>query len=147
MDSTEIDYKHTGGQFLRFALVGLINTAIDYAILLLLSKATGITGGNAIIPLNIISFSVATTNSYFLNKHWSFGDKSKVDAGKKVSLFLIVSIIGVVINTAIVRIVTTNIQPLFNLSPREWLLGAKVIATGASLVWNFIGYKIFVFKK
>ena len=143
---TNSDYVKTGGQFARFVVVGLINTAIDYGILFVLSKITGVTGGTRIIPLNVISFSIATTNSYFLNKYWSFGDKSEGDQGKKLSLFLIVSFIGVIINTSIVTLFTKSIDPMFGLEPRVWLFVGKILATGISLIWNFIGYKLFVFK-
>lgn len=141
------NYQKTFNQFWRFVIIGIINTLIDYVILLILSKITGITGGPAIIPLNVISFSAATVNSYFLNKHWAFADPSKLEQGKKFSFFLIVSIIGVIVNTTIVTLITSQIPPMFGFSPREWLIASKLVATGVSLVWNFIGYKIFVFKK
>jgi putative flippase GtrA len=134
-------------QFSRFFVVGLVNTAIDYSILFSLSFLTGITKGNEIIPLNIVSFGIATTNSYFLNKYWAFKDLSHFHQGRKVSLFLLVSLTAVVLNTTIVRLITTNIDPLFGFTASEWLLVAKVIATGISLFWNFAGYKWIVFKK
>ncbi|MEO8065259.1 MAG: GtrA family protein [Candidatus Doudnabacteria bacterium] len=141
-----MDYKKTFSQLWRFVIIGIINTAIDYGILLILSAITGITGGAKIIPLNIISFSVATTNSYFLNRRWAFADQSG-EQGKKFSLFLIVSIIGVTINTSIVTFITSHVSPMFGLPPRAWLIAAKLVATGVSLIWNFIGYKVIVFKK
>lgn len=140
-------YKTLLNQLWKFATVGVINTGVDYVILLILSAITGITSGNGIIPLNIISFSVATVNSYYLNKRWSFGDQSQAQQGKKFSMFLLVSIIGVTINTAIVRVITTNVHPIANIDPHLWLIASKLVATGVSLVWNFVGYKIFVFKK
>ncbi|MBI2355655.1 MAG: GtrA family protein [Candidatus Doudnabacteria bacterium] len=143
-----MDTKYNlAGQFIRFAIVGAVNTLLDFAILNLLSWATGIYEGNGIIPLNVISFTVAVVNSYFLNKAWAFKDRASEEQGKKFTLFLIVSVIGAIINTATVRIVSTNIDPMFGLSQELWLNAAKVIATGLSLVWNFIGYKVFVFKK
>lgn len=135
------------GQFLRFAVIGGINTAIDFAILNLLSWITGYYSGNGIIPLNIISFTVAVVNSYYLNKKWAFKDQTGGEQGKKFTLFLLVSVIGAGINTATVRIVSTNIDPMFGLSQELWLNVAKIVATGLSLVWNFVGYKLFVFKK
>ena len=128
-------------------MIGLLNTAIDFAVLNILIKLTGITKGNGLIPLNMISFTVAVTNSYFMNKHWSFADTSSSDGGKKFSMFLVVSIIGAILNTWIVKFVSTNITPVLNLSPQLWVNVAKALATGVSLVWNFTGYKIVVFKK
>ncbi len=134
-------------QFIKFAIIGGINTVVDFGILNILIWLTGITEGNGLIPLNVISFSIAVVNSYFLNKKWAFKDQEVSDAGKKFSKFLLVSLIGVVINTAIVRVVSTNVEPLFNLSPQLWVNAAKLTATAVSLIWNFIGYKLIVFKK
>lgn len=133
-------------QFLKFAVIGAINTGVDFLVLNLLMWATGITKGNGLIPLNFISFAVAVTNSYYLNKRWAFQDKTSGESGKKFSVFLIVSIIGALINTGIVRFVSTNIDPMYGLSPQLWTNVAKLLATGVALIWNFIGYKLFVFR-
>lgn len=135
------------GQFLRFGIVGGLNTIIDFAVLNLLSYTTGIYQGNGIIPLNMISFSAAVVNSYFLNKQWAFKDIAGGEGGKKFSLFLIISIVGAVINTLAVRFISTNINPMFGLSQELWLNVAKVVATALSFLWNFVGYKVVVFKK
>lgn len=135
------------GQFLRFGIIGGVNTLLDFAVLNGLSYFTGIYEGNGIIPLNMISFTVAVINSYYLNKRWAFKDTGGEEKGRKFTLFLMVSIIGAFINTATVRIVSTNLDPLFGLSQPLWLNFAKILATALSLVWNFVGYKFFVFKK
>src|SRR3989338_7805463 len=135
------------GQFVRFAIIGAINTGVDFLVLNLLIWVTGIKEGNGLIPLNIISFTVAVVNSYVLNKRWAFKDQTSGDTAKKFSNFLLISVIGAFINTAIVRIGSTNIDPMFGLSQVLWVNAVKVVATGVSLVWNFIGYKLVVFKK
>jgi putative flippase GtrA len=135
------------GEIIRFAVIGVINTGIDFVILNILIWATGIKEGNGLIPLNAISFTCAVINSYYMNKRWAFKDGSQGQNGRKFSVFLIVSIIGIVINTLVLRVVSTNIHPMFGLSQTLWTNVAKLLATGVSLVWNFIGYKLFVFKK
>lgn len=135
------------GQFIRFAVIGVVNTGIDFGILNVLVWITGITAGSGLIPLNIISFTVAVINSYFLNKYWAFRDKSSGQDTRKFTIFLAVSIVGALINTATVTGIATYVSPLFDLSPQLWVNVAKVVATGLSLIWNFVGYKFFVFKK
>lgn len=135
-------------QFLKFGIVGGINTAIDFAVIKGLLMLTGITQGFELAVLNAISFSVAVVNSYFMNKHWTFGDKTRTaNESFKFSQFFIVSLIGLGINSGIVAGFATFIQPKFGISAQNWVLVGKLLATGASLVWNFIGYKLFVFKK
>jgi putative flippase GtrA len=135
-------------QIARFAEVGILNTSIDFGILNLLMWLTGITGGALIIPLNAVSFICATTNSYFWNKFWTFGSgkKEKAKAGE-FATFLIVSGIGIAINTGIVAFGTTFVSPMFSLSPGAWANVMKLFATFASMTWNFLGYKFVVFKK
>lgn len=130
-------------QLAKFGLVGVLNTTIDFGILNFLIMLSGKSSGSMIIPLNILSFSVATLNSYFWNKHWVF-------VGTKKSTFVsfaIVSAIGIAINTATVYFLATYIPPQIVKSPTQWANLAKVLATGLSLVWNFLGYKLIVFKK
>ena len=123
-----------------------MNTGLDFLILNLLMWWTGIYSGGWIILLNMISFSVAVFNSYFWNKYWTFRDKDRIDV-KELSQYIIVTLIGVSINTGIVFLITTFVQPMFGLGPELWANLAKVGATGFSLIWNFAGYKFFVFKQ
>lgn len=128
-------------QLAKYALVGVINTAIDFGILNFLIAITSITSGPLIILINAVAFSLAVINSYFWNKEWVF------PGSKKASFvtFLIVSIIGIGINTFIVYFLTTNVSPVFVKSAALWANLAKILATGASLIWNFLGYRLVVF--
>lgn len=133
-------------QFVRFAIVGVINTGVDFAVLNLLAWATGVTSGAWVFAINSISVFVAMINSYFLNKYWTFRDKDKEKQGTEFLQFVLVSIVGVVINGGIVYLVTSFVEPWLGVSPQIWLNAAKVVATALSLIWNFIGYKFWVFK-
>ena len=130
-------------QMAKFAQVGVLNTAIDFGILNLLIFVTGITSGLSIIPLNAVSFSVAIINSFFWNEKWVF--KAKKEAN--FITFVIVTLIGLAINSGIVYAITTFVPPTFVDSQTLWANLAKVLATGISLIWNFTGYRLVVFKK
>ncbi len=134
-------------QFSKFVVVGVINTSIDFLVLNIEMIITGITSGPFIFLFNSISFSVATVNSYFMNKRWTFQDREKSHEAVKFSQFLAVSIVGISINGGTVYFITTFITPFFGIDPLLWANIAKVAATGLSLIWNFIGYKLWVFKK
>lgn len=134
-------------QLSRFVAVGLVNTAIDFGILNLLSFTTGVYSGGGLIALNSIAFLVAVANSYFMNKYWTFGAQ---DGAKTVEVykFLSISLIGLGINSSFVYGITTFIAPpLPQIGPAIWENLAKAVATGVSLIWNFTGYKFFVFKR
>ena len=132
-------------QFAKYATVGLANTAVDFGILNLLMWSTRIYSGKNLFWLNSISFLVAVIHSYVWNKLWTFKAKEKTAAAKQFLQFLVVSIIGVLINSGIVYIITTWVNPMTG--KETWANLAKVAATIISLLWNFIGYKFIVFKK
>ena len=56
----------------KFLLVGALNTFIDLGVLNMLIWISGIAAGAWYIVFKSISFLVATVNSYFWNKHWTF---------------------------------------------------------------------------
>jgi len=132
-------------QLVKFLEIGVLNTFIDIGILNLLVWLSGITVGFGLTPLNTVSFLCATTNSYYWNKLWTF-KKGGQTMSKEFVQFLVISVIGWSINTSIVVLGTTFLAPMTTLSAGAWMNIMKLIATLASMVWNFIGYKFIVFK-
>ncbi len=132
-------------QFVRYGLIGVLNTLLDFAVLNLLSYTFHVYSGMSLILINVFSFLAANINSYFWNKYWTFQSGSKKVAGEFLRFFT-VSIIGFLLNSAILWFFTTVMEPAFSLSPQVWENVAKLIATVVYMVWNFIGYKLIVFK-
>lgn len=138
-------------QFSKFIIVGGVNTGIDFAILNVLMYMTSINSGPFLFALNCVSFSAAVVNSYYMNKRWTFKEAAAGLEDKKATIqfsqFFVVSVIGIIINGAILTGITTLIPAPFGLGDQLWANVAKLFATGVSLVWNFVGYKLFVFKR
>ena len=134
-------------QFAKYAATGAMNSFTDIGILNLLSLTFQIFAGPLIILFNVISFSVAVTNSYFWNNIWVFkkegGGLSVAQFGK----FLGVTIRGVAINSAILYTVTTLIGAPAGMSPALWENVGKLVAVPVAVIWNFFGYKFFVFRR
>jgi putative flippase GtrA len=130
-------------QFGKFLIVGTLNTAIDFGTLNLLSSLTGIYGGVRLAPINVPGVLFALTNSYLLNKYWTF--KAPVHLGRRVGRFVLVSLLGAGLNTACVVALTHVVMRPSGLTPQLWENLAKVLATGGTLLWNFFGYKFLVF--
>lgn len=92
-----------------------------------------------------ISFLVASVNSYFWNKFWTF-EQSKTDKiSSEYAQFLIISFIGFLVNVTIFSIVFA-LRPA-GLAESLWGTVGVVSGTVAGLAVNFIGYKFWVFKK
>ncbi len=133
-------------QILKFGVTGVMNTGLDFLVLNSLMWFTKIYSGRLIIFLNIISFSIAVTNSYLWNKYWTFKVKKKDKIPQEFAKFITVSIIGAIINSSILFIFTTFIDPQFGLSEGLWANIGKLLATGIALFWNFLGYKFWALK-
>lgn len=67
MSGAESPERSTGNKIVRFAIVGLANTAIDLASFFLLLKL-----GVAPLPANIAAWLIAVTFSFVANGFWSF---------------------------------------------------------------------------
>lgn len=122
----------------RFAFIGGINTALDFGILFLLTAL-----GLDKLVANFFSTSVAFVFSFFANRTFTF--KSTGSAKKQFLPFLAVTLTGLWVLQPLVILAIT--QLLHSLDQALALFIAKLIATVVSLIWNYILYSRFVFKK
>lgn len=134
-------------QLAKYGLIGALNTLLSLAIVNALANLTGITAGVGAGSFIIAGFIVANTHSFFWNKYWTFGDGSTANAPVQYAGFLVVTAASSLIGAALVATLTHFVAPPFGLNAQQWLNLANVFAIAISLVWNFIGYKLLVFKK
>lgn len=126
---------------LRFGIVGLANTAIDFGTLFTLTSL-----GLPPLLSNVISTTFAFCFSFFANKKFTFRSTS-ADIKREIILFTLITLFGLwVIQSIIIEGMTVLLSPLL-LSRDLVLLIAKIVATIASLVWNYTLYSRIVFKK
>ncbi|MCG6552596.1 MAG: GtrA family protein [Candidatus Magnetominusculus sp. LBB02] len=142
--------KHsTAKQFIRFALIGALNTLVDLLVLNIETLATGLKTGTPYAIQKEISFLFGVACSYYFNKRWAFQDNSKERQGVQFSLFIAISVVGSLINAATSTLAVRYLTPLIYheaLTGQVWVNIGALIGTAAALCWNFIGYKSFVFK-
>lgn len=143
----------------RFALVGLANTAIDFAIF---NALIAILGGsnpshNEIIIYNTLSASTVACISFFLNRQYVFN--SKETPRRYALLFVAITLTGLyIVQNGIIYFVSktpdlanpaTNILSWFNITINQSILLAnigKLFGTAGSMVWNYLLYKHTVFR-
>lgn len=131
--------KH--GQKVRFGMVGIANTALDFALLFLFVHL-----GLGVILANILSTGTAFTFSFFVNKSFTF----KNTGGNKIkqfALFVVITLIGLWVLQPLVILAVSAL-----LAPLSWeaalvLFIAKLFATVVSLIWNYLLYSRLVFKQ
>ena len=126
---------------LIFAVIGVFNTVVDFSLLILL----GYTGLNR-VAANTISTGVAFTISFFFNRKYTFQSNSK-NVVREIILFIAVTLFGLwVIQNVIIWLLAPIIGAQFSVSTEISILTAKLFATVASLVWNYLMYDHVVFK-
>ncbi|MBP5547402.1 MAG: GtrA family protein [Bacteroidales bacterium] len=119
-------------KFLRFCIVGVSGTIIDFGLTWLCKEKFHIPK----FISNAIGFVVAATNNYILNRIWTWGSTSE-QIGLEYTKFFIVSLIGLGINTLILYILNEKIKMNFYIS--------KIFATGVVMLWNFFANNFFTF--
>ena len=126
---------------LRFGLVGGANTAIDFGILFGLVFL-----GVDKLVANFFSTGVAFVFSFFVNKSFTFksiGGNTK----KQFGLFLVITLFGLWVIQPIIISGTTWVLDETSLNSGVVLLVGKLLATVATLIWNYVLYSRFVFRK
>ena len=130
---------NNSGKLLRFALVGGINTAIDIGLLFGLT-----TLGVPKLAANTVSTGLAFIFSFFANKSYTF--RAQGNVRRQLILFVVVTLTGLWgLQNAVIFCASPILSSVIHAESLVLLL-AKIIATGASLVWNYYLYDRVVFR-
>jgi putative flippase GtrA len=116
-----------------FALVGVVNTAIDLAVFVFAYNVLHL----SLIPANVMAWFVAVTFSYALNSTFTFAAESgRQLRWRDYGTFVASGVVGVVANTATLVLVS-YVAPV-------WV--AKALAIGVSFLVNFTMSHFVVFR-
>ena len=129
-----MDFANSGiGKFVKFGLVGVLNTLINWIIFTMLNFM-----GVYYIIANVIAYVIATINSYTWNSRWVFKYNGK-DQKETTTKFILLNLAGLALNTMILYLLVD----LIGLNK----LISLVITTVIVMVINYIVNKIWVFKE
>ncbi len=130
-------FKGEVGKFFGFCLFGISNTAIDFVVFNFLLDLSF----NHYIA-NSLSFLVATTNSYLLNKNITFKDKNDM-LFKQYSQFVIVNSVSLFVTSLLLFWVST--VHITNNAVLDANI-AKIVATAFGVTWNYNFSRFLIFK-
>ena len=82
-------------RFGKFALVGTLNTLIDFGLMNLFTAGFGW----QLVPSQALSFAVAVINSYILNRKWVYPETTEKSIANQFSKFVIINIAGLTLRT------------------------------------------------
>ena len=118
-------------KMLRYSLVGVANTATDFAVFSLMYYCVGFG------PLwaNSLAFAFAVSQSYFVNACWTFRQKRAELNLRAYAYFVTINLGCLVISSATIYFLQGITSPLL----------AKVLAAGIVMVWGFLLSRKYVF--
>ena len=118
---------------ISFAMVGIVNTAIDFGVFWTTARFLGW----PLVPANVLAWLVAVSFSYAMNSFITFGPESgRILRWRDYATFAASGVAGMVASTA----------TLFALSYVLPVLGAKLLSIFVSFVVNFSLSHFVVFR-
>jgi len=120
-------------KFLKFGVVGFSGLFVDFGITYLFKEKIKI---NKYVS-NALGFICAATWNYIFNRLWTFQSTNE-HVATEYGTFMIVSAIGLGINSLVLWILTDKLKWNFYLS--------KIFAIGCATMWNFFANLLFTFR-
>lgn len=120
-------------KFLKFAVVGFSGLFVDFGITYVCKEKIKI---NKYVS-NAIGFICAATSNYTFNRLWTFQSTNE-NVATEYGSFMVVSAIGLGINSLVLWVLTDKFKWNFYLS--------KVFAIGCATMWNFFANLLFTFS-
>ncbi|QSZ27048.1 GtrA family protein [Aceticella autotrophica] len=124
------EYKDEIIQFIKFNIVGVVNTLVDFSVFTLLNFL-----GVYCMIAQVISYSCGVINSFIMNKNWTFEAKGRLK-GSDVIKFVLTNIVSLAVSLFV----------LYVLKDYFGVMYGKIIATVVSMTVNFMGNKFWVFR-
>ncbi len=123
------------GSFIRYLIIGFSTFFLQIALLYFINIPLGLEK----IKANIFSTLIAMVYNFSMSNFWTFKAGTK-SSGKKIGKYLLLAAFNYVFDTIIAFPFLAG-----TLGINQYLV--KVIITGIVICWNFIIYKLWVFKQ
>lgn len=144
------EVKKTFWQLVKFAIVGVLNTLVDFAVFQTLNLLLG-----WVYAAQVFGYTCGIVNSYLWNSNWTFREQ-RTRSLREILLFLLVNIASLGVSLGVIWLC----REMFGVT-NEWAASwmpdmlsgfikgdtiAKLIATCVAIVVNFVGNRVFVFN-
>ena len=120
---------------LRYLVSGITGACIQIGSLYVFTDRVGLW----YIYSSILSFLIAMTVSFNLQKFWTFGDMGMQKAHHQFVKYVGVAIIGLLLNTVFMYVLVDLLH--------IWYIFAQIITGALIAILNFLLYKFFIFHK
>lgn len=143
--------RETIWQIVKFAIVGVLNTLVDFAVFQALNLLLG-----WVYIAQVIGYSCGIVNSYLWNSNWTFRAQ-RTRSFREMALFVLVNLASLGVSLGVIWLC----REAFGIT-NEWVAGwmptalagfikgdtiDKLIATFFAIAVNYLGNRLFVFNK
>lgn len=140
-------------QVIKFCCFGVLNTAIDYGLFALFFSLFNINKNIS----QVLATAIAMTNSYILNRYFTFGQKGNVKIDEMWK-FIIVNLVSMGVTILLLNVfydllhaeslanaLLAKLSIPFVIDGDLAVMFCKLLATPFSLAVNFLGNRLWVF--
>lgn len=142
--------RRTAIQFVKFAVVGVLNTLVDFLVFQALNLLLGWT-----YLAQVIGYSCGIVNSYAWNSNWTFRE-ARTRSARELTTFLLVNLVSLGVSLGVIWL-CRNVLSISDAWVASWIPSflasfvkgdtvCKLIATPIAIVVNFIGNRLIVFR-
>lgn len=137
-------------RFLKFALVGLTGTVVDFGVMNLLRLVVGL----PLVWAQGISFIAAVINNFLWNRLWTYPESRDQGATWQLIQFIIINIIGITIRTPLIswldQVLMNMLGKIYlNLPVEDYILSqnlALAISISIIMLWNYFANRYWTFR-
>ncbi|GAA1180907.1 putative flippase GtrA [Kitasatospora gansuensis] len=122
-----------------FAVIGLVGVVVNAGVFWVCLQTPGVIGSLA----GFIATAVAIGTNYIGYRYWLYADRDAASRKREITLFLIFSGIGMLIENGILAF---SVHVLGYSSHAEQLIAKNVVGLAAGTVFRFFSYRTWVFK-
>lgn len=120
------------GQFLRFGVVGVANTATCLAVVWSLHEAADV----PVWLASVAGYAVAMVQSYLINRMWTFRGGGALPAGQQIGRFVLANLVCL----ALFTVLTSLFEPVLGVRI------ASLVAQVPTMLVSFFAMRLLVFR-
>ncbi len=136
-------WRSTFIQFLRYCVVGGLNTVIDIGMLNILLWRFPTHTVQVLVVYSAVAYSCGAISSFFLNKYWTFRRTQRATIRELVR-FAISIVLEILYSSALVWLAGQALQPLIA-NPTVWGNASKLVAVGCGAVLSYLLMRFWTF--
>lgn len=138
-------WRSTLIQFLRYCLVGGLNTIVDIGILNILLWRFPTHNVQVLTAYNAIAYSCGAISSFILNKYWTFRHTQRTTR-RELIRFAISIVLEILYSSALIWLAGRALQP-FIANTTLWGNASKLVAVVCGTVLSYSLMRFWTFSK